>query len=127
MVRQRAQSVSPHRKAQLAERASRMRHHMTASEYALWQSLRGRQLGVTFRRQYVIAGCFIADFAAPSVRVIVEVDGAYHVGRAAADERRDRRLERMGWRVARIPAKVVLHDLPAVVEVIRAAIAAPGR
>ena len=40
-------------------------------------------------------------FYAPSVRLVVEVDGGYHVGRVTADARRDRKLERAGYRVVR--------------------------
>jgi very-short-patch-repair endonuclease len=119
-------SVSAHRQALLAERARSMRLQLTSSEAALWQAIRGKRLGVAFRRQVVIAGNFIADFAATEVHLVVEVDGAYHVGRAAADERRDRRLKRLGWRVLRIPAEVVLGDLPAAVELVRGAIGGFG-
>jgi len=43
-------------------------------------------------------------FYAPSVRLVVEVDGGYHARRASADARRDRKLERAGHRVLRIEA-----------------------
>jgi hypothetical protein len=59
----------------------------------------------------VIAG-FIADFVAPSARLIVEVDGGCHARRCSADARRDRCLRRAGYRVLRLPAELVLHNLP---------------
>ena len=124
MLRQPSVSVSAHRQALLAERARSMRTLMTPSEATLWQAIRGNRLGVAFRRQVVIGGCCIADFAAPAVRLVVEVDGAYHLGRATADARRDRRLERLGWRVVRIPAEVVVGNLAAAVEVVRGAVGA---
>jgi len=40
--------------------------------------------------------------------LVVEVDGGWHRGRAAADARRDRVLARLGYRVLRLPAKLVL-------------------
>jgi very-short-patch-repair endonuclease len=126
MLRQSSVSVSAHRQALLAERARSMRTLMTPSEAALWQAIRGNRLGVAFRRQVVVGGCCIADFAATEVHLVVEVDGAYHVRRAAADARRDRRLERLGWRVVRIPAEVVFGDLLAAVEVVRAAVGVAG-
>jgi len=52
----------------------------------------------------------VADFCAPSVRVILEVDGGYHAGRAAADARRDRALVRLGYRVLRLPVALVLSQ-----------------
>jgi len=126
MLRQRAQSVSPHRQAQLAERARSMRMQMTPSEAALWRAICAGQLGVVFRRQYVIGGRYIADFAAPAVRLVVEVDGEYHGRRAAGDARRDRRLERLGWRVVRVSSEAALRDVRVAVAAIRGAIVALG-
>jgi very-short-patch-repair endonuclease len=83
------------RNALLQQRAREMRVAGTASERLLWQCLVSRKLGVAFRRQYVIGGR-IADFAAPSLRLVVEVDGSSHVGRRRADARRDRELARLG-------------------------------
>jgi hypothetical protein len=70
------------RQQALAGRAHHMRHNQTASEARLWAELRGGRLGVAFRRQVVI-GPYIADFVAPSVGLVVEVDGGVHVARAA--------------------------------------------
>ena len=68
---------------------------------------------------------FIADFYAPSARLIVEVDGGYHAGRVAADARRDRKLIRAGYRVVRLPAELVMRDLPAAVLAVRRALSGP--
>jgi very-short-patch-repair endonuclease len=59
---------------------------------------------------------------APSLRLIVEVDGAYHARRSRADERRELKLRRLGFRVLRVSAELVLSDLPAAVAVVRAAL-----
>jgi very-short-patch-repair endonuclease len=101
--------------------ARSLRHAATESEEALWQELRSAKLGVTFRRQ-VPLGAAIVDFYASSAKLIVEVDGAYHEGRARADARRDRALGQRGCRVLRIPAEVVLHNLLEAVARIRAAL-----
>jgi very-short-patch-repair endonuclease len=63
----------------------------------------------------VISG-FIVDFAAPAVRLVVEVDGGYHDGRRKADARRDRELGRLGWRVLRLPVGLVERELERAVE-----------
>jgi very-short-patch-repair endonuclease len=55
---------------------------------------------VRFNRQ-VTVGPFIADFAARSEKLIVEVDGGQHDERAVYDEARTRYLEAQGWRVIR--------------------------
>ena len=78
-----------------------------------------------FRRQVVVGG-YIADFAAPAVKLIVEVDGGWHRGRERLDARRDRALARTGWRVLRLEAGLVLGSLPAAVALVRDALAAPG-
>ncbi len=96
--------------AVVQHRARQMRFALTPSEAALWRELSARKLGVQFRRQVAIGGRFIADFCAPSVRLIVEVDGSYHASRAAADARRDRALVRLGYRVLRLPAALVLSQ-----------------
>jgi very-short-patch-repair endonuclease len=100
-----------------------MRASLTHSEQRLWQAIRSRQLGVGFRRQFVI-GNFIADFCAPAARLVLEIDGGYHVGRAAADARRDRVIQALGFRVLRIPAERVERELSSVLEQIRQALAA---
>jgi len=92
---------------------------MTPSEARLWEALRGSKLGVAFRRQVPI-GHYIVDFLAPSARLIVEVDGGYHAERASADARRDRALERAGYRVVRVSAERVMREFGAVVAEIRA-------
>lgn len=95
-----------------------MRFALTPSEAILWSRLRARQLGVQFRRQYVI-GRFIVDFAAPSERLVVEVDGGYHERRSGSVARREAALRRAGWRVLRLPAALVeqrLEDAVAPVE-----------
>jgi very-short-patch-repair endonuclease len=69
-------------------------------------------------------GNFIADFVAPSVQLVVEVDGTCHITRAAADARKDRFLRRAGYRVLRISAEVVMRNLDEAVERVKAALGA---
>ena len=107
----------------LLERAALMRHSPTSTEALLWSELRGGRLGVPFRRQVVI-GRRIADFCAPSIKLVVEVDGGYHAGQAPRDARRERELAALGYRVVRVDASLVSHDLPAAVALVRAALVA---
>ncbi|MGO8996560.1 MAG: endonuclease domain-containing protein [Polyangiaceae bacterium] len=106
----------------LKQRATQMRHAPTASEAKLFEALRGGRLGVSFRRQVPLAGRFIADLYAAEVKLVVEVDGGYHAARERADARRDRALARIGCHVLRLPDDLVMNDLLAVVERIRAEI-----
>ena len=113
--------LSAHQRSLVADRALAMRHAPTATESILWAALRARQLGVTFHGQ-VVLGNFIADFAASECRLVVEVDGGYHALTAASDARRDRDLARLGYRVVRVPADLVVADLAAAVALVRAAL-----
>ena len=67
--------------------ARAMRREMTCCEARLWERLRCSSLGVSFRRQQVIAG-FIADFYCHQAALVVEVDGPIHA--AEYDAQRDR-------------------------------------
>jgi very-short-patch-repair endonuclease len=107
---------SHQRRVQLEVRAREMRPSPTLSEARLWQALRGSRLGVAFRRQAVIGDC-IVDFLAPSVSLVVEVDG-YHARRGRADARRERVLAGAGYRVLRLEGELVMADLPRAVAVI---------
>ena len=100
-----------------------MRASLTTTEQLLWAQIRGRRLGVVFRRQVPLLGRFIADFLAPAQRLVIEVDGAYHAERGRADARRDAALERAGYRIVRLEASLVVSDIERALSAIRAALA----
>ncbi|HYQ04080.1 MAG TPA: DUF559 domain-containing protein [Polyangiaceae bacterium] len=110
------------RSNQLTSYARSMLHAPTASEEALWRALRGGALGVAFKRQVPLGERYIADFFAPSVGLVVEVDGGVHRESRAADRRRDERLRRLGCRVVLVGAELVLRDPERALERIRAAL-----
>lgn len=110
------------RQAQLEQYAWRNRQAPTDTETALWAELRGRRLGVQFRRQVPLCGRYVADFFAPAARLVVEVDRGYHALRPSADARRDRDLGREGFRVLRISAALVSRDLRAAVGLVEQAL-----
>ena len=119
----RSSSMSTGRSAVLHHRAALMRREPPTSEARLFSALRGRRLGVSFRRQVPLLGRFIADLLASEVRLIVEVDGGYHAERAEADARRDRVLQRAGYHVLHVDADLVMRDLEAAVALVAAEIA----
>ncbi len=81
----------------------------------MWRAISRRQVaGVRFNRQVPI-GPYIADFAARSERLIVEVDGGRHDERAAYDDARTHYLEAQGWRVIRFWNNDVLGNMEGVV------------
>ncbi len=82
-------------------RAQELRTNATSAEDKLWRELRSRRLGgFKFVRQ-VPVGPYFADFVCRTHRVIVEIDGGTHSEphEIAADRRRTKDLERLGYRV----------------------------
>ena len=110
-----------HERTFLAPCAQYSRRNPTPSERILWEALRGRRLGVKFRRQ-VVLGTVIVDFFAPEPRLAVEVDGAAHIGRQRQDRQRDAYLASYGVRVVRVKAWHVECELHAVLARIRTAL-----
>lgn len=96
--------------------ARKLRSEMTLPEGKLWIELRKRPGGYKFRRQHP-AGQFVLDFYCAAVRLAIEVDGTTHDGAEAAlrDQRRSAWLRSRGIATTRIPARMVLQDLDAVV------------
>jgi very-short-patch-repair endonuclease len=115
-------SPSLKRAALLSARAHGLRASLTVSEQRLWEALSAGKLGVHFKRQVPVAGTFIADFLAPGLRLVVEVDGSAHDYRLCADERRDEKLSRLGFHVLRLDAELVMHNLQAAVARVKHAV-----
>jgi very-short-patch-repair endonuclease len=105
------------------DRARSLRRNMTGVEWKLWRRLRGKRLGVKFRRQHPI-GPYVADFASVEAGLVVELDGDTHV--KAYDIHRDLWMQTRGWRVMRIVLSEVDEDLDAAVGEIALELAQPG-
>jgi very-short-patch-repair endonuclease len=108
----------PHADVRPATRknARSMRKVMTDAELKLWNELRAHRLmGLGFRRQLPISG-YIADFACPEHRIIVEVDGSGHGDdkQIRHDASRDQILTSLGWTVLRFGNGDVLTDMDGV-------------
>jgi very-short-patch-repair endonuclease len=72
---------------------------MTLPEKILWQFLRGSSFaGLRFRRQHPVGG-FIADFCCPRKKLVIELDGEYHMRFQKEDANRDNALQKQGFRV----------------------------
>ena len=105
--------------------ARALRHNQTDTERELWHLLRGRELaGFKFRRQ-VPLGEFVADFVCLSERLIVELDGGQHLGRADHDARRTAWLEAHNFRVLRFWKNDVLEQREAVLQTILSSLVTP--
>jgi adenine-specific DNA-methyltransferase len=107
------------------ERQRELRRFSTEAKKKLWSALRGRRLkGAKFRRQ-VWLGAYIADFYCAEVKLVVETDGSQHVEQVEYDQRRERWLEREGFRVIRFWNNDVLARTDAVLTTITHALTLP--
>jgi very-short-patch-repair endonuclease len=93
-----------------------------ANEFAstVWQWIRNRQIcRQKFRREYPIPP-YTADFCCVELKLILEIDGAEHLGEGGKelDRMRDTFLARQGYRVVRILGYEILRDGNNVLEMI---------
>ncbi|MCA3699606.1 MAG: DUF559 domain-containing protein [Brevundimonas sp.] len=99
--------------------ARRGRADATLPEAIFWKYLRDRRReGLKFRRQLPL-GPYTADFACPSIRLIVELDGGIHDLRVEADAKRDAWLTANGWTVPRFRNQAVLMNPGLLFEAVR--------
>lgn len=94
------------------------RGNQTDAENALWQELRNNKTGHKIRRQHPI-GTYIADFICLNKRLIIEVDGGYHVENQENDIARTDALNQLGFDVIRFSNDEVLNNPSAVANKIK--------
>ena len=107
-----------HYRLHLKSLARELRTNATDAEVILWNRLRRKAIqNVQFFRQRPV-GPFIVDFIAPSVRLVIEIDGGQHFAPEAArkDRQRDEHLERLGYSTLRFTDIDIMKNLDAVVE-----------
>ena len=100
---------------QYRDRRVDLRKNPTEPEKRFWKAVRGKQLGVKFRRQHGI-GHYIVDFYCPEWQLVVELDGDSHFHPEAkiADAERDSYLQNLGLRVLRFTNQYVMQNLEGV-------------
>ncbi|AWG21470.1 hypothetical protein FFWV33_07940 [Flavobacterium faecale] len=101
--------------------AKKLRENATEAENQLWLALRNKQLnGLKFRRQHPLS-CYIADFYCHELKLIIEVDGGYHLTKEQIqlDNRRTADLEFQGLKVIRFTNEEVMLRLSNVLDKIR--------
>lgn len=89
--------------------AKQMRRNPSPPEAILWRCMKAVDWkGIRWTRQKIIRG-YIADFAAPRIKLIVEVDGKQHETPQAIayDMHRDAVIRADGWRIFRVRARDV--------------------
>ena len=103
-------------KAKLLQCAKILRKNATKAEKILWQAIRNRKfMNIKFRRQYWI-GNYIADFVCLEHKLIVELDGKFHLKQQEYDAIRTYILSVLKFKVLRFWNYEVLNNLPGVLE-----------
>ena len=99
----------------LNENAKRMRKEPTEAENILWKYLKGKKLGLKFRRQHPI-DIFIPDFVCLEKQLIIEIDGGYHFTEEQKnlDKERTRILNAFGYQVLIFTNDEVIGDIEGV-------------
>ncbi|MBU0501173.1 MAG: DUF559 domain-containing protein [Gammaproteobacteria bacterium] len=99
----------------LKERAKELRKAGMLHEALLWNQLKRKSLnGLDFDRQKII-GNYIVDFFCAEKGVVIEADGASHIGRQDDDANRDAYLNGLGLVVIRIAVRDILQNMEGVV------------
>lgn len=109
---------SIHNRKYLESRRKELRKNLTPAEATLWKYLQRSQLqGRKFRRQHSIEN-FIVDFYCPKEKLIIELDGAYHLDFAQQnyDLERTKRLESLGFKLIRFENKLIFENITSVLE-----------
>jgi very-short-patch-repair endonuclease len=109
------------RHVETRNRAKQLRGNLTEPERRLWNELRAGRLGAKFQRQVVLAP-YIADFAARSERLIIELDGETHATSEAYDQQRTLELAARGYRVLRFSNADVIENMGGVLRAISIAL-----
>ena len=113
-------TTCPDRYGVLKEFAKENRGNPTMAEVVMWKQLKGKKLGVKFLRQHAILD-FIVDFVCLEKKLVIEVDGEYHLTeeQKKEDEMRSQRLKGMGYHVLRFKNEDVLYKTDCVINIIQ--------
>ena len=103
------------------------RKQNTDAEKAIWNKLRNKQTGYSFRRQHQL-GNYIVDFICLSKKLIIEIDGGQHndIEGKIRDEKRTKFLSDNGFTVLRFWNNDVLLNMEGVYSVIINNLASPS-
>ncbi|KIA89165.1 hypothetical protein OA86_08760 [Kaistella jeonii] len=110
--------------AVIFDKARELRLCSTSAEIVLWEKLRNNQLDqLTFRRQHPV-GVYITDFYCHRLKLVIEVDGGYHLSeeQQKKDNERTAYLVANGLQVIRFTNHEVEHTIDKVIAAIRAAV-----
>ena len=108
-------------KPAIFEKAAVLRENMTPAEKLLWEKLKDKNLfSYKFRRQHPI-DIFIVDFYCHPLRLVIELDGKYHLNKEQKeyDIGRTSELEYWGLKVIRFTNNEVLENIEDIIKKIK--------
>ena len=108
-------------KPDIFEKAAILRDNLTNAEKLLWEKLNDRNLFKNkFRRQHPI-DIFVVDFYCHPIRLVIEVDGGYHLSseQKEYDIGRSAELENWGLKIIRFTNNEVLEKMDIVIKSIQ--------
>jgi very-short-patch-repair endonuclease len=95
----------------LSNRAKALRKARNLPEVLFWmQVTKGQFHQIDFDRQKVI-GNYIVDFYVKRFGLIIEIDGASHIGKEEYDAKRENYLRSLGLNVYRISTYSIKHEM----------------
>jgi very-short-patch-repair endonuclease len=106
---------------QIFSNAKKLRENPTEAEELLWLALKNNQVNdYKFRRQHPIS-IYIADFYCHKLKLVIEIDGEYHLSeeQQVLDKERTANIEFNGVKVIRFTNEEVLLKLPEVINKIK--------
>ena len=95
-----------------------LRRNTPLPENILWQALRNRKIsGQKFKRQFSI-GRYVVDFYCPSLRLVIEIDGPYHIEKHIKeyDLERHRFVESLGLHCLHFKNKDIEENASGVID-----------
>lgn len=108
-------------KPDIFEKAAILRENMTGAEKLLWEKLNDRNLFKNkFRRQHPI-DIFVVDFYCHPIRLVIEIDGGYHLNleQKEYDIGRSGELENWGLKIIRFTNNEIFTNMDLVVKKIQ--------
>jgi very-short-patch-repair endonuclease len=108
------------KKLNLTNFARSNRKESTKTEKVLWDLIRNKKMGFTFRRQHQI-GKYIVDFVSLEKRLIIEIDGGQHneEQNISYDKERTEFLNSKGFKVLRFWNSDILKNIEGIYEIIK--------
>jgi len=81
-----------------------------------WAHIRNKRLGVEFFHQVIFYPFYIADFACPDLRLVVEIDEPHHdhLDNKIYDDARTRYINSVGYQVLRFTELSLMENMQSI-------------